>query len=490
MALRVSIGADRSRLVQLVLVESAMLAFFSAVIGAVFAWWSAPFVVSMINPPDNPARLALPADSRVLAFGLLLTVAVTFLFGLAPALRASAVKPASALKGGSDPHSRRRLMHALIAIQVSFCFLVLFVAGLFAATFERLSHHPTGFSADRVLTLDTVAQGGQTSSLWEQVAEHLRSMPGIEKVAIEGWPLLTNNGWNGFISVNGAPPGPELGYFLSVSPGWVDTMKIHLIDGRDFRATDKSPGVAMVNETFVKQFFNGENPIGKFFAKGSSRYQVVGVVNDVPYRNLREPILPVAFVSFRSIDADGALRPIRQASLVIRSSGSNPRNLASMLRQEIPRARSEFRVSNILTQKEINESHTVRERLLSMLALFFAAVALLLAAVGLYGVLDYSVLQRRREIGIRMAIGAPAGHIARSITTDVFAMVLVGAVAGLALGMVSVRYIDTLLYEVKPTGFDMLATPSITILASALLAAIPAVIRAVRIDPATALRAE
>ena len=140
MALRVSIGAGRWRLVQLVLVESAMLAFFAAALGGLFASWSAPFVVGMINPPDNPVRLALPADWRVVGFGLALALGVTFLFGLVPALRASAVKPASALKGGEDPHSRRRLMHALIAVQVAFCFLVLFVAGLFVATFDRLSN--------------------------------------------------------------------------------------------------------------------------------------------------------------------------------------------------------------------------------------------------------------------------------------------------------------------------------------------------------------
>ena len=142
------------------------------------------------------------------------------------------------------------------------------------------------------------------------------------------------------------------------------------------------------------------------------------------------------------------------------------------------------------TQAEINQVHTVRERLLAMLALFFAGVALLLAGVGLYGVLDYSVLQRRREIGIRMAIGAQAGGIARLVTVEVFSMVLAGALAGLALGMVSARYIASLFYQVKPTDLDVLALPSLAILAAALLAALPAVIHAVRIDPVTALRAE
>ena len=159
MALRVSIGAGRSRLLQLVMVESAMLAFLAAAIGALFAWWSAPFVVGTIRSAGNPVQLSLPADGRVLGFGLALTLGVTFLFGLAPALRASTVKPASALRGGEDPHSRRRLMHALIGAQVAFCFLVLFVAGLFAATFSRLSHRPTGFSAERILILHAIPTG-------------------------------------------------------------------------------------------------------------------------------------------------------------------------------------------------------------------------------------------------------------------------------------------------------------------------------------------
>jgi predicted permease len=500
MALRVAIGAGRWRLVQLILVESAMVAFLAAAIGGCLAAWWAPLVVSLINPPDNPARLSLPADWRVLGFGLALTLSVTFLFGLAPALRASSATPASALKGGSDPHSgwrsgwhsRRHSMHALIAVQAAFCFLVLFVAGLFAASFDRLSNRPLGFSVDRLLVLSTVSTRAQPVAFWDQTAEHLRTVSGVEAVALADRPLLDGYGMNSFISVHGAPPGPVLAYFRNVSPGWINAMKIHLIDGRDFRAGDNSPGVAIVSEAFARQYFGGENPIGKSFARTykSNGYQVVGLARDAPYRSMREPILPVAYVPFHSTGVNGAAQPIREATFIVRTSSANPLALASILRQEVPRARAEFRVSNITTQAELLRSQTLRERLVAMLAQFFAVVALLLAGVGLYGVLDYSVLQRRREIGIRMAIGAPAMDIARRVTVDVFFMVIGGAAIGLALGMVSVRYIAILLYQVKATEPPMLVFPALVILGVALLAALPAVIRAIKIEPASTLRSE
>jgi ABC-type antimicrobial peptide transport system permease subunit len=205
---------------------------------------------------------------------------------------------------------------------------------------------------------------------------------------------------------------------------------------------------------------------------------------------LRQPVLPVAYIPFQRIHADGTLQALDRGTFIVRTSNPNPLALASILRQEIVRARPGFRVSNIRTQVALKQAQTVRERLLAMLALFFAVVALLLAGVGLYGVLDYSVLQRRREIGIRMAIGAQAGSIARLVIVEVFSMALVGAFAGLVLGIVSVRYIEALLYQVKATDWSVLALPSLTILAAALLAALPAVIRAVRIDPVTALRAD
>jgi predicted permease len=494
MALRVSIGAGRSRLVQLVLVESAMLALFSAALGAIFAWWAAPFVVSRINPPDNPAHLILPADWRVLAFGSLLTLAVTLLFGLAPALRASAIQPVTALKGGEEPRPKHRSMYTLIAAQVAFCFVVLFFAGLFVATFRHLSSQPLGFDAKDLLLIETSTPHGQPPESWSQMADTLRAIPGVKDVASASWPLLSG-GWTGSISVNAAPPTDTWGYFLSISPGWFNTVKMRLIDGRDFNSTDSFPGQAIVNQTFVKTFFNGVNPIGRTFEKvnpfGSRQLcRVIGVVPDATYSNLHEPILPVAYVPFRHFDKNGAINPADGGTFLLRTSGINPLSLATTVRRLVAKTNPSYRVNNVQTQQELVDNQSVRERLLASLALFFAAVALLLAAIGLYGVLNYSVLQREREIGIRIAVGARIGSIARLVTTQIFVTLFIGAAAGTALGMASVRYVQALLFGVKGTAPSMLIAPALVLLSAALLAALPAVLRAARIDPSIMLRAD
>jgi predicted permease len=495
MALRVSIGAGRLRLVQMVMVESAMLAMVASVLSAVFAWWAAPFVVNSIGTPGSPVRLILPADWRVLGFGLILTLVVTLLFGLMPALRASWVKPVNALKGGDDPHARRRRMHGLIAAQVAFCFVVLFLASLFTATFKHLSDRPLGFSPERLLLLDTVTQHPQAAAQWDEMVENLKSVPGVEAVALASWPLLSGNNDNELVSINGAPPTNVLANFLSVSPQWIGTMKIPLADGRDLRPTDASPHTAIVSKEFARQFFGGQDPVGKSFAtmgEGGrpNKYEIVGLVDDAAYKDVRDPWAHVAYIPLHSVDAKGAMRPIDSATIIVRTASNNPAALASTLRQHVQQTAPAFRVSNIRTQTELIRAQTIRERLLAMLAAFFGGIALLLAGIGLYGVLTYSVLQREREFGIRIAIGARIGSIARLLTTEIFAMVLVGALIGGALGAASVRYVATLLFGVKGSDPSMLVLPAVVLFASALLAALPAVIRAARIDPAIMLRVE
>src|SRR5579859_1952946 len=492
MALRVSIGAGRRRLVQLILAQSAVLVFLSSVLGAFFSAWSAPFVLSLINPPDNPARLVLPADWRVLLFGFGLIAGVVLLLGLLPALRASAVRPVAALKGGEDPHSPRRLMRGAIAVQVAFCFLVLFLSSLFVASFRRLENRPLGFSTDRLLLLETVAGKGQLPVVWNQTAEALRAAPGVDSVAISRWPLLGRIQINSDISINGAPPSPTPGWFLNISPGWLSTMKIPLVSGRDFGPEDNSPGAAIVNETFVKTFFPGQDPIGRTFERGvhEPANTIVGVTPDVPYHDLREPSRAVFYVPFSEIDGRSVPKGVDFATFVIHTEAQNPLALADTLRQLIAQRHNGLRVSNISTQLDLLRDQTVRERLIAMLAAFFAAVALLLAGVGLYAVLNYSVLQRRREIGIRMAIGSTRTGIVRIVTLNIFLMIALGFGAGLALGFGAARYVESLFYQVKATDADMIAVPTFAMLLTALVATMPAVLRALRTNPTEILRSE
>ena len=501
MALRVSIGAGGWRLVQLQLSQAVWLSALSSLTGALFAWWSAPIVVRMVNPADDPARLFLPVDWRVLAFVTALTICVTGLFGLAPALGAARVKPISALKGG-DGYSRSRAMQALIGLQVCFCVFVLFGAGLLLTTFDRLASQQTGFTPERLLTIDAIAPRTE-AALWDQVAEQLAQMPGVERVAMSAWPLLSGNTWSAFVSINDRPAELQP-YFLTASPGWFDVMKIPFVDGRDFLAGETYPGVAIVNQAFARHYFAGENPVGKSFRETPSRgnalpkeakglrYRVtiVGLVADARYRNMREPIRPTVYVPFRSADANGVVERIGWGTFLVRTTAAEPLSLASMLRAEVPRIRSEFRVSNIRTQVALNQSHTVRERLLATLGLFFAGVALLLASVGLAGVLRYSVLRRRREIGIRLALGSRTSTVIREVLGGAYVTVALGAFAGLMAGLASEPYWESLLYEVSADDPPLLLVPAAAMMAVAALSALPAAIDAVRTDPAIALRTD
>ncbi len=501
MALRVSVGAGRLRLVQMVLVQSVMLATLAAAIGGLFAWWSAPMVVSMINPADNPVRLALPADFRIVAFGAGLIILVTLLFGLVPALRASGVKPANALRGGDDPHARRHMVNGMIAAQVAFCFLVVFVGGLFVATFNKLSHVPLGFSPDGVITLETVTTHALPPAAWQQMADHLRTLPGVQSVALAGWPLMGDFRHNEPISIHDGPPSNVFAFFLGTSPGWLDTMKIPLLSGRDFRDTDADPQVAIVNPKFARQYLGDTNPIGQRFKTTGSRteYEIIGLVGDATYHQIRDPLMPVVYTPLQSIDTKGKngalnppLNPIAQATVLVRMQpGINPQSHSSLeLSREIHRTRPEFRVSTVRTQQEIIDAQTIKERLLAMLGEFFAAVALLLAGIGLYGVLNYSVLQRHREIGIRVALGARRVTIVRTVTARVLSMVVAGVVVGIALGLFSARYLQSLFFDVHASDRQMLAIPTAVILAVAAIAVVPGILRALRIDPAETLRAE
>jgi predicted permease len=495
MALRVSIGAERWRLIRLVLVESALLAICASVIGTLFGWWSAPLIVSMLAPDEDPVRLVLDADWRALAFAVTLASSVTCLFGLAPAIRASSFSPQSALKGDSDTRGHRRLMDGLIAAQMAFCVFVLLVAALFVATFARLSNLPLGFAHDHALVIDAMAPGkSQPVETWTQITDNLRQIPGVESATMAGWALLSENRWTGVVFVPGRQPEIRPAYFLDVSPGFFETMRIGMIQGRDFYSGDEAPkvdqhnrpvpGIGIVNEAFARVYFDGQNPVGRRVTVRPGKnvqtpMEIVGLVRDTLYANVREPMRPIVFVPLGNRS---------NGSLIVRAAG-DPLTLASTLRQQISTLRPDLHLQ-VGMMSGLVRRQMIRERLLATLSLFFAVVALLLACIGLYGVLNYGVVQRRREIGVRMALGARAVDVARGVTREMVLMVTLGAVIGLAGGLGFGRVVERLLFQVRAVDPLVMLTPLCTLAAAAAVAALPPILRAVRIDPAQTLRSE
>jgi hypothetical protein len=305
---------------------------------------------------------------------------------------------------------------------------------------------------------------------------------------------MGGNAWNSRIWIDNRivdyPP-----YFLDVSPGWLETMRIPLLAGRDLTARDRFPGPAIINQAFAREYLDGRAPLGLWFETDGSdgrrvRFEIVGVAGDARYRNLREQPRPTIYVPLRSFETEMGPPTKDWATFLVRTSSDQPLALAGALRRTVSGAGAGFRVSEISTQQELVDGHTVRERMLATLSVFFAGVALLLAGVGLYGVMSYAVIERRREIGIRLALGARAGHVVRRVTTEILVMLLIGSGAGLAAGLYGERFFATLLFQASAREATLAVYPLATLFAAALLAALPPVARALRTDPATILRAE
>jgi putative ABC transport system permease protein len=493
MALRISIGAGRARVVQQVLVESGLLAIAAAALGAAFARLAAPLIVSRLSPASNPASLDLHLNGTVFAFLTGTCALTTFLFGAAPARRASAVSPNVALKADGSRHSAGRgVLRSLVAAQVGFSFVVLFVAGLLLLSFYKLAHLDPGFAKDGLVVVDVQTSRSRREPtrlrVWQAVLESARRLPGVRAASLSGFGLFSGSEWTTSIRVPGRDVDAFEPYYLGVSPGFFETMGLPLVDGRDLARRDaerEAVTAVVVNQAFARRYFPGQSPLGRhFFLVDQDRklvdQEIVGLAGDARYLNLRDPIPPTVYVPMQSD---------RGAAIELRT-GTDAAAVAAALRAEIARIDPALRIEDVTTQSRLVDDTIVSERLLALLSGFFAVVALVLAAVGLYGVLSYAVARRTREIGIRLALGARSGAVVRLVVGDVGLLVAAGLAGGVAVGLLLARFLASLLFEVHASDFWSLALPLGWLLLATALAALPAAARAVRIDPTVALRYE
>jgi predicted permease len=370
---------------------------------------------------------------------------------------------------------------------------VLFVAGLCLNSFVKLLRTDLGFDRGN-LVLVRVAAGssapdpGEPHASWQLLLERLERVPGIESASLSRWGLFEGSGRNKGVRIPGRAIDAYTPWYLQVSPGFLRTMRIPLVAGRDFEWGDAQPALpsaVIVNESFARRYFPGESPLGKRFFRvdgGATlvAQDIVGIAGDAKYTNLREPAPPTVYDPYRPADA---------AVLQIRTR-LDAGVLAARLRDELPRARPGFRLGDVTLQSTLVDNTLVRDRALALLSAFFSVVAISLVIVGLYGVLSYSLVQRTREIGIRLALGAQPARAARVVLSDVGAMTGVGLVVGVAAATFAGRWLTPLLFAVTPADRWSIGAPLACLLVPCALAALVPTMRATRIDPTIALRSE
>ena len=430
----------------------------------------------------------------MLLFVAFIGIATTVLFGLAPALRASAVSPHEALKaGGAKQSGKIGLLRPLLASQVGFSFVVLFLGGLLLVSFQKLTTVDLGFSKEHVALFDIrmkhPARNDQGYLVALQLRDRVRRIPTVQAVGMSLEGLI--GGDYAWVMRPGIRfPGHQLESvkprYLPVSSGFFEAMQIRLVDGRDLGTRDMAPGSTevVVNQAFVRQYLRGGNPLGVRFEKFDdgprpAPQEIVGVVQDAKFNNLREANSPTVYGPWSQ--PDGVME--------VRTTG-DPLAVASAIRQAVNQSSAGLRVTNVTLQSTRINNTLLRERLLALLAGFFAIVAVVLAAIGLYGVLSYSVVRRTKEIGNRVALGARQFGVVRLVISDVMLVIAIGLGIGIAGGFALGRFVASLLFEVKPSDFWSLALPLACFLLASALAALPPAFRAARVDPVVALREE
>ena len=502
MAIRLAIGAARRRLVRQLLTESILLAGLGALAGALFARWGTSMLVASLSRGQAPVSLDLTLDGRVLAFTLVVAVATGILFGLAPAWRSTHVDPQLALKangrGIAEGHTRFSVGKVLVVGQIALSLVLVIGAGLLLGTFRNLAVLDPGFRREGVLIVSVdLSHGGYSDSVYTTVRRDLltriRALPGVVSAAGSQITPISGSAWNDFIKVDGFSAKSErdaLAYFNEVSDGYFTTLGTPLLAGRDFNDRDRlgAPGVAIVNEAVVKKFFGGTNPLGKTYRTTigdsvSQPVEIIGVVKDAKYRELREEAIPTIYVA-----ASQNAGPGSYAHYEVRTSGP-PADIAPVIKSMVAQFNRSIALEFTPLAAQVDASLS-RERLLASLSGFFGGLALLLATVGLYGTLSYSVARRRNEIGIRIALGAGQQRVMRLVLGEVTRMIVLGVALGAAAALMSTRWVTSFLYGLSPSDPVTVAGSAVMLAIVGLAAGAMPAWRAARVDPISALREE
>ena len=500
MAIRSALGASRLRVIRQLLTESVLLSLAGGGLGLLLAVWWSDLLVSL-GKQDIPRALQVGMDWRVLGFTLLVSVTTGVVFGLVPALHSSKTELTESLKerGAGEGARRNRIRNVLVVAELAIAVVLLVGAGLLIQSLWRLRQVPPGFNSENVLTLvvgipEVKYPTAKQAQFYHDLVARIESLPGVRSAAsviplpLSGELFSISFETEGRPVTNGERPSAD---FFAIGGGYFKTMGIPLLNGRDFTERDdkQAPGVIIVNQAFVRKFFPDEDPIGKHIRPGIRTdegkpvmREIIGVVGDVKNRNLSSEFRPGYFVPQAQV-------PFNQMTVLIKTT-NDPRSLITAAQREVTAMDKELPVFNVKTMDEYLAASVSAPRFNTTLLAIFAAVALVLTIVGLYGVMSYSVAQRRNEIGIRMALGAQHLDVLSLIVGQGFKLVLVGLAVGLAGAFGLMRLLSSLLFGVTKNDPMTFAAVAVLLAFVALLACYIPARRAAKVDPMVALRYE
>jgi putative ABC transport system permease protein len=474
MAIRLAIGAGRGRIIRQVLTESALLSAAGATLGIALAWISSRFLVNTISNDRYPIVFDLTPNLHVLGFTAAVAISTAFLFGLAPALQSTALK--------QNRRRRSLLLPPLVSVQVALSLLLLIGAGLFVRTLRNLENVDPGFRSEGVLLVELA---GRRSADTRDLLEAVRRVPGVAAAGISTHTPLSGSAWSDPIAPAGQPlPKRDNALFIGAGPAFFETMRIPLLAGRAF--SDHDTNVAIVNEAFAHRYFPDRNPVGEHLSgrvRGDlADLEIVGVARNTSQRALRATPPPAVYVPYFHLEGD------IESTLEIRAIGTLSRiapQVQRAVQAKLPEASIEVRTLSAQV-----ESTMAQERMMATLAAGFGTLALVLACVGLYGLLNYGVVRRTREIGIRMALGAQRKGVVAAEVTRAVRLVAVGIALGLPAAWLAARWIKSMLFGLAPTDPATLFGAALVLIGAALVAAYFPARRASKVNPVNALRHE